>query len=128
MHLYQGASEQFIADAVQARLANQLSDRFFQEFRYQPSPGEVMSWRNSLGATNFTDHGSRGTRGADVTATAAAYTRAEVDRGPQERPKLVRRRVCWYTAGGDSWHQCMAILPMWPSLASKGSTRSTDLE
>ena len=50
MHLYQGTSAQFIADAVQARLANQLSDRFFQEFRYRPSPGEVMSWRNSLGA------------------------------------------------------------------------------
>ena len=50
MHLYQGTSEQFIADAVQARLANQLSDRFFQEFRYRPAPSEVMSWRNSLGA------------------------------------------------------------------------------
>src|SRR5580765_4882302 len=50
MHLYQGTSEQFIADAVQARLANQLADRFFEEFRYKPSPSEVMSWRNSLGA------------------------------------------------------------------------------
>ena len=50
MHLYQGTSEQFIADAVQARLANQLSDRFFEEFRYKPAPSEVMSWRNSLGA------------------------------------------------------------------------------
>ena len=50
MHLYQGTSAQFIADAVQARLANQLADRFFQEFRYRPSPGEVNSWRNSLGA------------------------------------------------------------------------------
>jgi hypothetical protein len=50
MHLYQGTSAQFIADAVQARLANQLADRFFQEFRYKPAPSEVMSWRNSLGA------------------------------------------------------------------------------
>ena len=50
MHLYQGTSEQFIADAVQARLANQLADRFFEEFRYRPSPSEVTSWRNSLGA------------------------------------------------------------------------------
>jgi hypothetical protein len=50
LHLYQGTSERFIADAVQARLANQLADRFFQEFRYKPSPSEVMSWRNSLGA------------------------------------------------------------------------------
>jgi hypothetical protein len=50
LHLYQGTSEQFIADAVQARLANQLADRLFEEFRYKPSPSEVMSWRNSLGA------------------------------------------------------------------------------
>src|SRR5258708_5786227 len=50
MHLYQGTSDQFIADAVQARLANQLADRFFQEFRYRPPESEVRSWRNSLGA------------------------------------------------------------------------------
>ncbi len=48
MHLYQGTSEQFIADATQARLANQLADRFLQEFRHKASPSEVMSWRNSL--------------------------------------------------------------------------------
>ena len=48
MHLYQGTTQQFIGDATQARLANQLSDRFFDEFRYRPSPSEVTSWRNSL--------------------------------------------------------------------------------
>jgi hypothetical protein len=31
LHLYQGTSEQFIADAVQARLANQVVDRFIVE-------------------------------------------------------------------------------------------------
>jgi len=50
VHLYQGTSEQFIADAVQARLANQLADRFFEEFRYNAPPSEVTSWRNSLAA------------------------------------------------------------------------------
>src|SRR5437763_1910209 len=50
MHLYQGTSEQFIGDAVQNRLATQLADRFFDEFRYKPAPSEVMSWRNSLAA------------------------------------------------------------------------------
>jgi uncharacterized protein len=50
LHLYQGSTNQFIADATQARLANQLSDRFFEEFRYRPAPSEVTSWRNSLGA------------------------------------------------------------------------------
>jgi superfamily II DNA/RNA helicase len=42
-------SEQFIADAVQARLANQLADRFFEEFRYKAAPSEVMSWRKPRG-------------------------------------------------------------------------------
>jgi DUF2075 family protein len=50
VHLYQGSTEQFIADATQARLATHLSNRFFEEFRYRPSLSEVMSWRNSLGA------------------------------------------------------------------------------
>jgi hypothetical protein len=50
LHLYQGTSEQFIADAVQARLASQLAERFFHEFRYKPPQNEVMSWQNSLAA------------------------------------------------------------------------------
>ena len=48
--LYQGTSQQFIADATQARLANQIAERFFHEFRYKPGPSEVRSWQNSLGA------------------------------------------------------------------------------
>ena len=48
MHLYGGSTRQFIADATQARIANQLSDRFFEEFRYRPAQSEVTSWRNSL--------------------------------------------------------------------------------
>jgi hypothetical protein len=32
LHLYQGTSAQFIADATQARLANHLAERFFEEF------------------------------------------------------------------------------------------------
>jgi hypothetical protein len=50
VHLYRGTTEQFIGDAVRATLANQLAERFFEEFRYKPSPGEVTSWHNSLSA------------------------------------------------------------------------------
>ena len=50
MHLYQGTSEQFIADAIQARLAGQLAQQYFDEFRYKPAPSEVTSWQNSLRA------------------------------------------------------------------------------
>src|SRR3989304_4406702 len=50
MHLYRGSTEQFIGDAVRATLANQLAERFVEEFRYKPSPSEVTSWHHSLSA------------------------------------------------------------------------------
>ena len=50
MHLYRGTTQQFIGDAVRNRLASQLADRFFDEFRYRPSPSEVTSWQNSFRA------------------------------------------------------------------------------
>jgi hypothetical protein len=50
VHLYQGTGEQFIADAMQARLAGQLAQRYFDEFRYKPAPSEVTSWQNLLRA------------------------------------------------------------------------------
>jgi hypothetical protein len=50
MHLYQGTTEQFIGDAIQARLAGMLATRYFEEFRYKPAPSEVNAWQNSLRA------------------------------------------------------------------------------
>ena len=50
MHLYQGTTEQFIADAIQARLAGRLAQRYFDEFRYKPAHSEVNAWQNSLRA------------------------------------------------------------------------------
>ena len=85
MHLYQGTSQQFIADATQARLANQLADRFFEEFRYRPAPSEVMSWRNSLGAManvlQLADLRDQGPRRAQAPALI------EAPRRPAHRPE-----------------------------------------
>ncbi len=50
MHLYRGSTEQFIGDAVRARLAGQLAERFFDEYRYKPAMSEVNAWQNSLRA------------------------------------------------------------------------------
>ncbi len=50
MRLYAGSSEEFISDSVNNRIADKLKTAFFGEFRYNPSPGEVNSWRNSLRA------------------------------------------------------------------------------
>jgi len=64
MRLYSGSSEQFIQDNVLNQIAEKLKNAFFEYYRYNPSPGEVSSWRNSLRAisqvfqyANLTDHG-----------------------------------------------------------------------
>lgn len=48
MRLYAGTSEQFITDTVQNQIADKLKIAFFASFRFNPSPGEMNSWRNSL--------------------------------------------------------------------------------
>jgi hypothetical protein len=49
MQLYCGTTSQFVDDTLQNRITGRLEDAFFAHFRYRPSPGEVSSWRNSLG-------------------------------------------------------------------------------
>ena len=50
MRLYSGTSTQFIEDTVQNQIADKLKLAFFDYFRFNPSPGEINSWRNSLKA------------------------------------------------------------------------------
>jgi len=64
MRLYSGMSQQFIEDTVQNQIAGKLQDSFFRHFRYNPSPSEKNSWRNSLRAVcnvfqtaDLSDHG-----------------------------------------------------------------------
>ena len=64
MRLYAGTSTQFITDTVHNQIAEKLKNSFFTCFRFNPSPGEVQSWRNSLRAMSqvlqyagLTDHG-----------------------------------------------------------------------
>jgi DUF2075 family protein len=64
MRLFSGTSQQFIQDSIQNQIAEKLKLAFFNYFRYNPSPGEMNSWRNSLRAVsqvfqyaNLTDHG-----------------------------------------------------------------------
>ncbi len=48
MRLYSGSSEQFIQDAIHNQIAEKLKSAFFGHYRYNPSPAEINSWRNSL--------------------------------------------------------------------------------
>lgn len=64
MRLYSGTSSQFIQDTVQNQIAEKLKLAFFNYYRYNPSPAEMQSWRNSLRAicqvfqyTGLLDHG-----------------------------------------------------------------------
>jgi hypothetical protein len=50
VHLYNGSTQDFVADAVRAQIAQKLDDAFFDYFRFHPSPSEVRSWQNSLRA------------------------------------------------------------------------------
>ena len=52
MQLYSGLSPDFIRDSVHNRIAEKLKDAFFRQFRFNPSPSEVSSWRNSLRAVS----------------------------------------------------------------------------
>ncbi|MFH1459444.1 MAG: DNA/RNA helicase domain-containing protein [Candidatus Omnitrophota bacterium] len=48
MRLYSGTSKQFIQDAIHNQIAEKLKNAFFGYYRYNPSPAEINSWRNSL--------------------------------------------------------------------------------
>jgi hypothetical protein len=50
MRLYAGSSQQFVMDTIQNQIAGKLRNAFFNYYRFNPSPGEVMSWQNSLRA------------------------------------------------------------------------------
>ena len=50
MRLYSGTSQQFVKDTIQNQIADKLKSAFFNYFRYNPSPAEINSWRNSLRA------------------------------------------------------------------------------
>jgi len=64
LRLYAGTSKQFIEDTYQNQIAEKLRLSFFEQYGFNPSSGEVNSWRNSLRAAsmvlqhaNLVDHG-----------------------------------------------------------------------
>ncbi len=64
MRLYSGMSADFMRDTARNQIAEKLKSAFFHYYRYNPSPGEVNAWRNSLRAVKdvlelgrFHDHG-----------------------------------------------------------------------
>lgn len=64
MHLYGGASTDFISEAIQSRIAQTMEGAFFDHFRFKPGPAEVRSWQqslramaNALQAGDLVDHG-----------------------------------------------------------------------
>jgi len=52
MRLYSGTTASLIDDTTKNRIVAKLTDAFFHEFGFQPSPSEVNSWRNSLRAVS----------------------------------------------------------------------------
>ena len=50
MRLYSGMSREFVHEAQRNQIAERLKAAFFSYYRYNPSPAEIGSWRNSLRA------------------------------------------------------------------------------
>jgi uncharacterized protein len=48
--LYSGSTPQFIADTRRNRITDKLREAFFEQMGFNPSPGEITSWQNSLRA------------------------------------------------------------------------------
>jgi uncharacterized protein len=48
MRLYAGTSQQFITDNIHNQISEKLKNAFFSYYRFNPSPAEINSWRNSL--------------------------------------------------------------------------------
>lgn len=64
MELYAGTTPQFVRDSVQNQIADKLRNAWFAHYRFNPSPGEIKSWQNSLRAmsqvvqySDLMDHG-----------------------------------------------------------------------
>lgn len=64
MELYNGHIDHFIEDTTQNKIANELSQAFFNYYGFNPPPAEKMSWSNSLRcvkdvfeSAGFHDHG-----------------------------------------------------------------------
>ncbi|GAA4461905.1 DUF2075 domain-containing protein [Nibrella saemangeumensis] len=50
MRLYQGTSRDFLQDNARNQITTKLKKAFFENFRQEPQPAEVLSWYNSLQA------------------------------------------------------------------------------
>ena len=50
MRLYSGSAPEFVQDSIRNQVAEKLKSAFFSYYRFNPSPNEVNSWRNSLRA------------------------------------------------------------------------------
>jgi len=52
MRLYSASTSQFVEDSYTNQIAEKLRASFFEQFRFNPSGGEVRSWQNSLRAVS----------------------------------------------------------------------------
>jgi DUF2075 family protein len=115
MHLYSGSTQDFVADAVRARIAQKLDDAFFEYFRYHPGPSEVRSWQNSLRAmadavtlADLNDHGI-------IVELQLPLSSKRIDcmltgRDGGERPQAVIVELKqWETVGPSSIEDCVTV-------------------
>ena len=115
MHLYSGSTEDFIADAVRARIAQKLDDAFFEYFRYHPGPSEVRSWQNSLRAmadavslADLNDHGIIVELQLPLSSKRIDCMLTGRDDGDRPQAVIVELKQ-WETAGPSSIEDCVTV-------------------
>lgn len=115
MHLYSGSTEDFVADAVRARIAQKLDDAFFQYFRYHPSSSEVRSWQNSLRAmadavtlADLNDHGAIVELQLPLSSRRIDCMFTGHDGGDRPQAVIVELKQ-WDKAGQSSIDDCVTV-------------------
>jgi hypothetical protein len=115
MHLYSGTTQDFVADAVRARIAQKLDEAFFVYFRYHPSPSEIRSWQNSLRAmadaitlADLNDHGIIAELQLPLSSKRIDVLLTGHDDSDRPQAVIVELKQ-WETVGQSSIEDCVTV-------------------
>jgi hypothetical protein len=113
VQLYAGPSEEFIDEAVQKRIAEQLGEAFYAYYRFRASGSEFNSWKNSLAAlatqfryANVRDHGV--VLEMQLPSSSARLDALVFGESPQGKPSAVLIELKqWTEAAPSEWDDCV---------------------
>lgn len=113
MQLYAGPSDEFIEEAVQKRIAEQLGHAFYDYYRFRASGSEFNSWKNSLAAlasqfrySNVRDHGV--VLEMQLPSSSARLDALVFGHSPEgKRSAVLIELKQWTEAAPSEWDECV---------------------